>query len=79
MIPNGLFCPGAFVFPDTLHRRKYNSGSDDGRRINLFHMAFYPDTCIPLHDSVNYNNRLSTAFLLQQNGTENGGGTAAHC
>ena len=67
------------MFPDTLRCGERDSGSDDGRRINLFHMAFYPDTCIPLYDSVDYNNCLSTAFLLQQNGTENGGGTAAHC
>ncbi len=66
------------MFPDTLRYRKRDGGSDDGRGIKLFHMAFYPASGYPLYHPAGSHYRFCADCLLQENGAENGGGTVTH-
>ena len=47
-----------------LYRGESDSGSNDGGRIKLFYMAFYPASCVPLCNTVSSHYRLCTFGLL---------------
>lgn len=60
----GYSALGLYMFPAHLYRGESDNGSNDGGRIKLFYMAFYPASCVPLCNTVSSHYRLCTFGLL---------------